>query len=91
MNLPCAFKKCPESLHFTLLLLSRLLLSKVNAICGGGQLLVSGSQGLITRVPGVRSHVPGSQTQGPSSRVPGSKSQSQVSGLGVPGLRVPSL
>ena len=71
-HMPCPLKIC-----FT---------NKVNTICGGGQLLVTGSQGPITRVPGFRIPcprvpVPESRVAGPESRVSGS----QVSGLRVPG------
>ena len=76
---------CPFKIYFT---------NKVNAICGGGQLLVTGSQGAITRVPGVRmSHVPGSQVPRPKVPVPESQGPTsqglRVSGPRVSGLRVP--
>ena len=57
---------------------------KYNTICGGGQLLVSGSQGPIFRAPSVR--FPGPRIQElevPSPRVLGS----QVLGYQVPGPR----
>ena len=63
---------CPLKIYFT---------NKVNTICGGVQLLVTGSQGLFTRVPGVRipcPRVPVPESQGPKSqgpRVPGLGSQ----------------
>ena len=60
---------------------------KFNTICGGGQLLVTGSQGPITGVPGARvpcTRVTSPKAKGPSSRVPGSQvSGSQVSGPDV--------
>ena len=61
---------CPLKIYFT---------NKVNTICGGVQLLVTGSQGLFTRVPGVRipcPRVPVPESQGPKSQGP------RVSGLG---------
>ena len=85
-HMPCPFKIC-----FT---------KKVNTICGGGQLLVTGFQGPITRIPGVRItclRVTSPKTQGPSSRVPslevpGPSPSSQVLILDyAQGLRVPSL
>ena len=66
----------------------------VNTVCGGGQLLVTGSQGPITRVPGVRIpclRVTSPKAQGPSSKVSGSQSlgsqgcRSQSPGSGVLG------
>ena len=72
--MPCPFKIC-----FT---------NKVNTICAGGQLLVTGSQGPITRVSGVRIPCP----RVASPKVHGPKSQShRIPGLGVSGLRVPGL
>ena len=74
------------------------LFSKVNTICGGGQLLVTRSQGPITRVLCVRVPCPSvasPKAQGPSSRVPGSQvsgSQSLVSqsmGAQSPGFQDP--
>ena len=55
---------------------------KVNTICGGGQLLVSGSKSLISRVPGLRVIWP--RVPSPGSHVP------RVSGLGsnVPGPQI---
>ena len=79
-HMPCPLKIC-----FT---------NKVNKICGGGQLLVTGSQGPTTRVPGVRIPYPrvtSPKAQGPralSLRVwrPGSRVPNpRVSGLRVPG------
>ena len=69
-HMPCPFKIC-----FT---------NKVDAICGEGQLLVTGSQGPITRVPGVRIPCPrvaSPKAQDFSSRVP----RSHVSGSQGPG------
>ena len=58
---------CPLKICFT---------NKVNTICGGGQLLVTGSQGPITRVLVVRISCPrvaSPRAQSPSSRVSGSQ------------------
>ena len=91
-----------EPLHFqhtcpSFLLSNKVNTNKVNAICGGGQLLVSGSQVLISRVSG--SHVPDSEVPSlrvpvPVSQVPGSQVtglRSWVLGLRIPSLRVPGL
>ena len=70
---------CPLKIGFT---------KKFNTICGGGQLLVTGSQGLGCQDPmaqGHNSQGPGSQFQSPrvlSLKIPGSQ---------VLGLRFPSL
>ena len=71
-HMPCPLKIC--------------LTNKVNTICGGGQLLVTGPQGPITRFPGVRIPYPrvtSPKALGPSSRVPSLRVQS----LRVPNLR----
>ena len=60
--------------------------NKVNAICGGGQLPVTGSQGPITRVPGDRVPCPrvaSPKAQGCSCRIPSLR----VPGSWAPGLR----
>ena len=69
--------------------------SKVNTICNGGQLLVSGSQAVISKVPGVKvpcprvaSHKPqGPKTQGP--RAPDPRSRVPKSGVPGPGPQSP--
>ena len=69
--------------------------SQIKLICGGGQLLVTGSHDQGPRVPGVR--IPclrgaSPKAQGPSSRVPESQvSESQVPGRRVSGFRVRGL
>ena len=71
-HMPCPLKIC-----FT---------NKVDTICGGGQLLFTGSQSPITRVLNVKipcPRVPVPESQGPKSQDP------RVSDLRVPGLRVP--
>ena len=68
---------CPLNICFT---------NKVNTICGGRQLLVTGSQCPIARMPGVRIQCPrvGSpKAQGPKSQGPGSQSLGSQ-GLGSP-------
>ena len=65
--------------------------NKVNTICGGGQLLVTGSQGPITRTLVVR--IPCPRVASPKAK--GLTSQGhgfpgpRISGLRVPGLMVP--
>ena len=58
--------------------------NKIDTICGGGQLLVSGSQSPISRVPSVRFpclRIQGSEVTIPKVPVPGSKSpRSRVPG-----------
>ena len=65
---------CPLKICFT---------NKVNTICGGDQLLVTGSQSPITRVLGVR--IPCPRVASPKAQGP------RFSGLKVPGSRVSGL
>ena len=65
--------------------------NKVNTICGGGQLLVTGSQGPITRTLVVRISCPrvaSPKAQGLTSQGHGFPGP-RISGLRVPGLMVP--
>ena len=74
------------SIHMSYLFIIKIcLINKVNTICGGGQLLVSGSQGPISRVPCPRVASP--KPQGPGSQVSGLGSQSLGTQVQVPDFR----